>query len=99
LWAAYPFLPTRLRAHRRPAFPAPSAFKALKNLQNPGGIVPRERAAAPIPAAFFANVKLAATTSNSLYGCTDPFKLLATRKGQGLGQSSNRSNNDDKEAT
>src|ERR1700751_466222 len=42
--------------------------------------------------------QLAATTWNSLYGCTDPFMLLATRKAGGLGQSSNRNNNGDEEA-
>jgi hypothetical protein len=58
----------------------------------------RERTTAPIPAAFFEHQR-AATTSSSLYGCTDPFMLIGTRKAKGLGQSSNRSNNDDKEAT
>jgi hypothetical protein len=42
--------------------------------------------------------QLAATTWNSLYGCTDPFMLLATRKAGGLGQSSNRNNKGDEEA-
>jgi hypothetical protein len=43
--------------------------------------------------------QLATTTSNRLYGCTDPFMLLAMCKAKGLGQSSNRSNSDDEEAT
>jgi hypothetical protein len=43
--------------------------------------------------------QLAATTSNGLYGCTDPFMLLATRKAKICGQSSNRNNNGDGEAT
>jgi len=81
-----------------PGIPCALCSRRGNDLQNPGRIVPRERKTAPVPAAFFANINSRQPTWNSLYGCTDPFMLLATRKAEGLGQSSNRNDKGDEEA-